>query len=165
MEIILLSVDGKFNTMKKPLNFGGNFTLEKLAKLYHWIVSEKPQYISRAYILLHLWFWTGRSVQQQVGQWLGGGGEGVQLIRWALKTQACCELIIIMLILLKWTGIITSPEPNRNVSSRVAEPSLFWAAPALEVRSPGADSSSDQIVSAPAQSKKKAAPGGSGSIH
>ena len=35
MEIILLSVDGKFNTMKKPLNFGGNFTLEKLAKLYH----------------------------------------------------------------------------------------------------------------------------------
>ena len=73
MEIILLSVDGKFNTMKKPLNFGGNFTLEKLAKLYHWIVSENPQYISRAYILLHLWFWTGRSVQQQVGQWLGGG--------------------------------------------------------------------------------------------
>ena len=68
MEIILLSVDGKFNTMKKPLNFGGNFTLEKLAKLFHWIVSEKPQYISRAYILLHLWFWTGRSVQQQVGQ-------------------------------------------------------------------------------------------------
>ena len=36
----------------------------------------------------------------------------------------------------------------------VAEPPLFWAAPALEVGGPGADS--DQIASAPA-------PGGSGS--
>ena len=40
----------------------------------------------------------------------------------------------------------------------VAEPPLFWAAPAPEVRGPEADSGSDQIGSAPAPGKK----GGSG---
>ena len=41
------------------------------------------------------------------------------------------------------------------VNSSVAEPPLFWAAPAPEVRGPGADSGSEQIVSAPALGKKK----------
>ena len=53
-------------------------------------------------------------------------------------------------------------------TTSVAEPPLFWAALAPEVRGPGADSGSDQIGSAPAPGKKKrlqAAPGGSGSIH
>ena len=48
-----------------------------------------------------------------------------------------------------------------GVISSVREPALFGAAPALEVRGPGADSGSDQIGSAPAPGKK----GGSGSIH
>ena len=47
---------------------------------------------------------------------------------------------------------------NIIIISRVAEPPLYWADPAPEVRGPGADSGSDQIGSAPA-------PGGSGSIH
>ena len=42
------------------------------------------------------------------------------------------------------------------MKSSVPEPPLFWAAPAPEVRSPGGDSSSDQIGSAPAQAKKVA---------
>ena len=41
--------------------------------------------------------------------------------------------------------------------TRVAEPPLFWVAPAPEVRGPGADSGSDQTGSAPAP-KKKASP-------
>ena len=40
----------------------------------------------------------------------------------------------------------------------VVEPPLFLAAPAPDVRGPGADSGSDQIGSAPAPGKKKAAP-------
>ena len=58
--------------------------------------------------------------------------------------------------------------------SSVAEPPLFWAAPAPEVQGPGANSGSDQIGSAPAPGEKKAAPeekrrfqakkGGSGSM-
>ena len=39
---------------------------------------------------------------------------------------------------------------NIIIISRVAEPPLYWAAPAPEVRGPGADSGSDQIGSAPA---------------
>ena len=35
------------------------------------------------------------------------------------------------------------------VKCSVAEPPLFWAAPAPEVRGPGADSGSDQLGSAP----------------
>ena len=44
----------------------------------------------------------------------------------------------------------------------VAEPPLFWAAPAPGGQGPGADSGSDLLGSAPAPGKKKAAPGGSG---
>ena len=44
---------------------------------------------------------------------------------------------------------------NYFVLISVAEPTLFWAAPALEVRGPGADSGSDQIGSAPAPGKKR----------
>ena len=49
----------------------------------------------------------------------------------------------------------------------VAEPPLFWAAPAPAPgrQGPGADSGSDLLGSAPAPGKKKEAPGGSGSIH
>ena len=50
---------------------------------------------------------------------------------------------------------------QKKVLVSVAEPPLFWAAPASEVRGLGADSSSDQIGSALALGKK----GGSGSIH
>ena len=39
----------------------------------------------------------------------------------------------------------------------VEEPPLFWAASAPEVRGPGANYGSDQIGSAPAPGKKKAA--------
>ena len=41
------------------------------------------------------------------------------------------------------------------VSSSVTEPPLFWAAPALEVLDPGANSGSNQIGSAPAPGKKR----------
>ena len=47
----------------------------------------------------------------------------------------------------------------------VVEPPLFWAAPAPDGQVPGVDFGSDLIESAPASGKKKAAPGGSGSIH
>ena len=43
----------------------------------------------------------------------------------------------------------------RTLIISVAEPPLFWAAPAPEVRGPGADSGSDQIGSAPAPGKKR----------
>ena len=42
------------------------------------------------------------------------------------------------------------------VISSVREPALFGAAPALEVRGPGADSGSDQSGSSPAPGKKAA---------
>ena len=46
---------------------------------------------------------------------------------------------------------------NQRVNSNVAEPPLFWAVPAPEVRGPGADfgSGSDQIGSAPTPGKKR----------
>ena len=50
-----------------------------------------------------------------------------------------------------WTGSTTV----MDIKSSVAERPLFWAAPAPEVRGPGADYGSDQIGSAPAQGKKR----------
>ena len=48
-----------------------------------------------------------------------------------------------------------------NFTGSVAEPPLFWAAPALDGQGPGADSGSNRLGSAPGQAKK----GGAGSIH
>ena len=45
----------------------------------------------------------------------------------------------------------------------VAEPPLFWAAPALDVRGPGAYSGYGQKKSGSGSRQKRAAPGGSGS--
>ena len=56
------------------------------------------------------------------------------------------------------------------VKSSVGEPPLFWAAPAPDGQGPGADSGSDILGSAPAQTylggrHLQAKRGGSGSIH
>ena len=48
---------------------------------------------------------------------------------------------------------------NSVTVSSVAEPPLFWGAPARDGQGPGADSGSDLLGSAPAKK------GGSGSIH
>ena len=53
------------------------------------------------------------------------------------------------------TTICRTPTFSLDKKISVAEPPHFWAAPAPEVRGPGANSGSDQIGSAPATGKKR----------
>ena len=60
-------------------------------------------------------------------------------------------------------NIRTFPNPSqsstctehRSIPTSVAEPPLFWAAPAPDGQGPGADSGSDLLGSAPAPGKKR----------